>query len=93
MNTPSISSYGQYSSNNYGVHTKKLVLENITLYYSYEIIVAYYDFTDGKVVSVNQWGTTTGKHLNWIDNGDKKNRKPAEVFDAMLKAACLRHNI
>lgn len=90
---PNVSNYGQYSSDNYGAHTREVKLANITLYYSYDTIVAYRDNKDGLIVSVNQWGTTTGKHLNWIDGGDKKSRKSAEDFKVMLESACKRHNI
>ena len=92
-NLPSVSNYGKYSSDNYGHHTKRLDLENITLWYSYETIIAYRDNQDGRVVSENCWSTTTGKHLNWIDQGDKKNRKPRSEFETMLKNACARHGI
>lgn len=90
---PKISSYGEYSSDNYGAHSRRVELANITLFYSYDTIVAYRDAEDGLIVSENQWSTTTGKHLNWIDGGDKKSRKPAFVFSEMLAAACKRHNI
>lgn len=92
-NLPTIDNYGQYSSNNCGVHTRLLRNANIDLYYSYDTIVAYRDSIDGLVVSKNNWGTTTGKHLNWIDGGNKKNRKGHEVFENMLAAACNRHGI
>jgi hypothetical protein len=85
-----ITNYGQYSSDNYGAHTLKVDLGEIEFYYSYETIVAYCDGKDGRVCSVNQWGTTTGKHLNWIEP-NKKYRKDAEQFDSMLKAAIERH--
>ena len=90
---PKISNYGEYSSSNYGAHSRRVELANITLFYSYDTIVAYTDGKDGLTVSTNQWGVTTGKHLNWIDGGDKKNRKTADQFTAMLTAACIRHNI
>lgn len=90
---PKVSSYGEYSSDNHSAHTRRVELATITLFYSYETIVAYRDDTDGLTVSQNQWTVTTGKHLNWIDGGNKKHRKDAETFDAMLEAACKRHNI
>jgi hypothetical protein len=88
---PKISNYGQYSSDNYGAHTLKVNLGAITLYYSYETIIAYSDNQDGLIVRENDWSTTTGKHLNWIDGGDKKNRKPASVFNELLQSALTRH--
>ena len=46
-NLPTIDNYGQYSSNNYGAHTRLLRTANIDLYYSYDTIVAYRDSIDG----------------------------------------------
>lgn len=87
---PKIGNYGQYSNDNYGAHTLCVDMGPLTLYYSYQTIVAYVDIQDGMVCSVNQWGTTTDKHLNWIEP-NKKARKDADTFDEMLKAALARH--
>lgn len=75
-------SYGDYSSNNYGVNSLVFTDYNGNqFYYSYKTLVAFY--TDGKLFVIkNYWNTTTGKHLNWIDDGDKKNRLTQEEFDA-----------
>ena len=35
-------------------------------------------------VRVNDWSTTTGKHLNAIDGGNKKARIAGDKFEAML---------
>ena len=35
------------------------------------------------VISENVWGTTTGKHLNWI-NEDKTKRIPNKEFEQKL---------
>ena len=48
---------------------------------------------DGLIVSQNCWGVTTGKHLNWIAGGHKKDRKPNAEFETVLAEACKRHNI
>jgi len=84
MKIPEISNYGNYESSNYGAHTLKVSFEQFDLYYSYQTIVAYYDHQDGLVCSKNVWGTTTGKHLNWIEP-DKKRRVKSAEFDSMLK--------
>lgn len=90
MELPQFQSYGNYSSDNYGNHTLQFFLPGITIYYSYKTIVAYSDNQDGLVVCENVWGTTTGKHLDWI-NDDKKSRIKSDKFDTMLKAALERH--
>lgn len=54
-------------------------------YFSYKTLVAFRH--DGEVtVRENDWGPTTGKHLNAIDGGDKKRRLPSERFE--LAFAC-----
>ena len=84
MNLPTISTYGNYESDNYGAHALRVDFEMFTLYYSYKTIVAYYDHVDGLVCSKNVWGVTTGKHLNWIEP-DKKKRVENDAFQQMLK--------
>lgn len=44
-----------------------VTLGNVTLYFSYHTCIGV---DDGKNVSVraNEWGTTTGKHINYLKN-------------------------
>lgn len=93
MEIPSIKSYGNYKNDNYGVHALSVRLGQITLYFSYDTVIAYEDYQDGLVVRENDWSTTTGKHLNFLDGGDKKSRKSATEFHQMLQAALGRHMI
>ena len=88
---PRITSYGRYSNDNYGVNSLRVVLKTLILYYSYETIIAYEDNQDGLIVHQNVWGVTTGKHLNWIDSGNKKSRLDGCKFDEMLQATLNRH--
>jgi len=81
--------YGNYSSDNYGANSIAIELGARTIYYSYNTCVAFKGKnSEGKYfncVSVNYWGATTGKHLNWIDGGNKKNRLTAEEFEKNLQ--------
>jgi hypothetical protein len=77
--------YGNYSSNNYGAHSLAFQLGDVTVYFSYETPVAFEAPGHGLVVRVNDWGPTSGKHLNWIDGGDHKNRLPGSEFEPLLK--------
>jgi hypothetical protein len=43
---------------------------NLTLYYSYQTVIAFRSPEKGLVVSENVWSRTTGKHLNAI-SGDR----------------------
>ena len=87
MNTnqlPTISNYGEYSSDNYGSHTLKVSFpNNFALFYSYDTIIAFSD-REGFVISENNWGTTTGKHLNFLER-DKKARLPRKEFELKLQ--------
>jgi hypothetical protein len=87
---PKISGYGDYSSENYGLNSLKVVFENFTLFYSYATIIAYRDGDDGLVIRENDWNPTTGKHLNWI-NYDKSIRIDGDLFEQKLKDMLNRH--
>lgn len=83
MAFPRISSYGQYSSQNYGMNCLCVEIGTLTVWYSYETPVAFQVAGNDIVVSENLWGPTTGKHLNWI--ADKKERVPRKKFEEMWK--------
>ena len=56
------------------------------VWFSYKTPVAF--SVDGVTrVRRNEWGPTTGKHLNAIDGGDKSNRLDGVDFERMLSAA------
>jgi len=57
---------------------------NLKVYYSYTTPVALE--IDGVLkVSENQWSITTGRHLTWIDGGNKKGRLKREEFNQLVK--------
>ena len=57
---------------------------NLRVYYSYSTPVALE--IDGVLkVSENQWSVTTGRHLTWIDGGNKKGRLKREEFNQLVK--------
>ena len=87
---PYVKSYGKYSGQNYGINTLLVSLGQIDLYYSYRTIVAFRDEL-GLMVRQNDWNVTTGKHLNWIDGGNKKERVTREIFQAALQASLDKH--
>lgn len=82
-----ICSYGNYSSNNYGAHCLKVILGTRTFYFSYETLVAFRgENSKGEyffVIHQNDWGNTTGKHLNWICS-DKSRRVDDKEFQKQL---------
>jgi hypothetical protein len=80
---PSISNYGQYSSDNYGAHTLRVDIGPLTVWFSYKTPVAFHLDGFDRVVRENDWGPTTGKHINWIDGGNKKGRVSSEEFERL----------
>ena len=70
--------YGAYSSENYGANSIAITLGARTVFYSYDTVVSFNGFnSENKYFNCtceNVWGNTTGKHLNWIDGGNKKDR-------------------
>ncbi len=62
----------------------------LELWFSYETIIAFRDERQsqrGTRVIVNYWYATTGKHLNYIDHGNKAARLDHEDFALELKQA------
>ena len=92
MNVVSKKSYGQYSSENYGNHTQVISIGALEFYFSYDTIVAFNDENGNLVVTENVWGSTTGKHLNWI-NPNKTDRLKHSDFQEKLIACLRRHNL
>ena len=85
---PSIHSYGEYSSDNYGAHTLRVEVGPITVWFSYRTPVAFRAPGTPMIVRENEWGPTTGKHLKWLDGETSKtarNRVSGEKFDELWK--------
>jgi hypothetical protein len=61
----------------------------LDLYYSYETVIAFCTPETGLVVRTNDWGPTTGQHLNRIDGGSReaqKRRLSGDAFEKWLTA-------
>lgn len=43
---------------------------DLELYFSYQTLVAFRSPATGLKIRENEWGSTTGAHLNAIDNGE-----------------------
>ena len=86
MKLPTINSYGNYSSDNYGAHCLCVTIPGLKVWFSYQTPVAFQ--ADGpRIVRENEWGPTTGKHLNWIDGGEKSRRVSGEEFERLFAEA------
>lgn len=84
-------SLGSYSANTPQANCMRIDIGQFNFWFSYSTIVAFSapglhdEIGRYTAVRENDWGPTTGKHLNWIDNGDKKSRLPSDKFEALLK--------
>lgn len=82
---PTVSTYGNYSSANYGAHALRFDTPRGSVWFSYHTPVAFR--VNGAIVCrQNDWGPTTGKHLNWIEPNKAKRISGAE-FERQLAAA------
>ena len=90
MNKVKIGNYGKYSSSNYG-SCRYVEIGNLTLYFSYETVIAFNDGR-GLIASENCWKQTTGKHLNWLEP-EKFKRYPREEFEKELEKVLTSHGL
>ena len=88
---PTIKSYGDYSSDNYGAHTLQVTIGTLTLFFSYKTVVAF-ENRGGLVCSENCWAQTTGKHLNWIEP-NKRARVKRPEFERLLAETMADHGL
>jgi len=82
--------YGNYSSDNYG-SCRAVSVGGLDLYFSYKTVIAYRGGSEF-VIRENDWSTTTGKHLNWIDS-DKSKRISGSEFEKKLEAMLKKHKL
>lgn len=87
---PSFRTYGNYSSDNYGAHALRFDTAQGSIWFSYRTPVAFETHAAGLVCRVNDWGRTTGKHLNAIEP-DKTKRVAGDVFERALAEAFTNH--
>ena len=83
-----IGTYGNYSYNTSQSYVKsrasKWSANGVIFYKSYDTIIAFKTMDNLLKVCENCWSSTTGKHLNWLDGGNKKNRLDRETFQKEL---------
>ncbi len=75
------------AKNNYAM----VVLGQLTLWFSYSTLVAFQTHNDRLVVRKNEWGPTTGKHLNAIDGGNMKARVDSDEFETLWRIYSIAH--
>jgi hypothetical protein len=62
----------------------KVIFKDIEVYFSYETIIAV-NINEKLFIAKNQWGTTTGKHLNAIDKNKSIRVDYSEIQDLVKK--------
>jgi hypothetical protein len=78
-----IFNYVKNTGKNYGCNSLCIEFPNLSVYFSYNTIIAFK--TDNKlIVCENVFSTTTGKHLNIIDGGQKESRLKHDNFKNRL---------
>ncbi len=85
---PRFTNYGNYSSNNYGVNTLRFDIDGLTIWFSYKTPVAFDSVKTGFVIRENDWSTTTGKHLNWINDNHSIRVTGDEFQEKLQEAMC-----
>jgi len=81
----SISNYGEYSSDNYGINTMTVFdAQGRQIWFSYDTVIAVRTRKHGLVIRKNSWGPTTGKHMNFIYPTDNKHRMDNYEFIKVL---------
>lgn len=81
-----------YCNNTTAVNALVFDMGAIRVWFSYRTPVAFQVDHESPVVRQNEWGPTTGKHLNAIDDGDKANRIDREAFQKALQNALETYN-
>ena len=76
---------GNYEGKNQDNFTR-VTVKGLSLWFSYDTVVAF-THKGRKVVRQNDWSTTTGKHLNFIDGGNHGSRVDGDAFETLLNEA------
>ena len=76
-----------YCPNTTAANAQRIDAGPVSVWYSYRTPVAVQVDGGPVIVRENEWGPTTGKHLNAIDGGDKRSRVSSEAFLVTLAAA------
>lgn len=97
MDLPSFSVYYGYQSRGYGSHCLRMTMGPISVWFSYNTVVAFRVAGGELVQRKNDWGPTTGKHLNAICanhddrvDADEFKKRWDEQVEPILKAARLQ---
>jgi hypothetical protein len=72
----------------------RVTVGEVEIYYSYKTPIAFWSREMARyIVRKNDWGPTTGKHLSYIDCGQKDSRVDGATFERLLNATLDLHVI
>ena len=77
----------------YDTNTLKIEMWGLTLWFSYQTVIAFQERGKAMRVCENAWSNTTGKHISAIDGGNKKARIPRDAFMQELNAIMTRKEL
>lgn len=80
-------------SNNYGTNSMVVHVNDLSVWFSYDTIIAFSTPKTGLVCSENNWGPTTGKHLNCIQPNKKKRISHDKFIEKLKKMHTLEEFI
>ena len=69
-----------------GAGLVEVTLGELTIWFSYAEPIAYHHYRTGYVMRENDWGSTTGRHLNSIHPHKASDRIPGDEFMDQLGA-------
>lgn len=81
-------SWETYCDNTTAANALVFYMDEATVWFSYKTPVAFKPLGGSLTVRRNEWGPTTGKHLNAIDGGSREARKArvgGDEFEALLR--------
>ena len=64
----------------------EVTVGDLTVWFSYRTPIAFRTPDTGRIVCENVWSKTTGKHLSWLDGGDREAKARRYRRDAFLIA-------
>lgn len=68
-----------------GQNGRALFTRDFVVWFSYETPIGFHTLASGLVIRENDWGPTTGKHLNAIPDQGEVERVSSERFEALFE--------
>jgi hypothetical protein len=79
-----------------GKNGSGIQLGDLSVYFSYSTVVAFWTPRTGLKIRENDWGATTGRHLSAIESmhgADREDRVKGSEFDELLNQIQLTYEV